>query len=251
MLQRSSFFAVSVVVVGVSCALPGAALAELLWSIGVQDDSRDEFLVSVTTGSPSDSPYTFDLDADVNPDDFVKLVAGPDEDPGASIQPNDFNPLTVKYSPSCRLAAGTQPTLLVDIERLRNVVDDPPGNEDTVELQIAAGGQPVGSVLFTGVANLPGENVTPAGVGASDTYDFPIDADDFGTDLTFTVTDGWWLGFDYLSLSGECAAPGLPALGVPGSAVLAVLLVVAGLRRGLPQVGTRSPTDSPSRSSGK
>lgn len=183
-----------------------------IWTIGFQNDSRDEFGVSVTPGSEPDGPFTFDVDIDADPCGFPNVIAGPDELDDAGIQMNDFNPLTIAYSAQ---GVSEDAVLLIDIARLRNTVDRPAGNDGTFRIDVSVGQTVLGVIMLTGVDHGEG-NCTPEELGISDVYTFVVPGGLIGQDIKIEVTDGAWCSFDYLSLSRAAGDIGVEVLQVNG-----------------------------------
>jgi len=176
-----------------------AANAVDIFDIGTDDGTGAEFLVEPTPGATADPAYTFDVDADTNPDDFVRYLVGPDEAGTGDYQPNDFNPLTILYTTTCSLLPGTLATLTVGLANVRNDGTATPGG---VAYSVTAGSGMV--AISADPVDTGGTYDTPANVGLMNPGTLSLDQDTLGAPIEIEVTDGWWVEFDRVALAGDC-----------------------------------------------
>lgn len=191
----------------VAIGFAGNAHAVDIFTIGTDDGSGDEFLVLHSSGGTPDGPYTFDLDSDTNPDDFIRFQDGPDEENSGTFQPNDFNPLTIQYTTACFLLPGTKASLSVDLALVRNVgaasndgIPDP--GDGAVEYVIDIDGNSV--TVSKDPVDTNGSSDTPTNVGLSNPGTLSVPQADLGKDIEISMIDGWWMQFDQVSLTGDC-----------------------------------------------
>lgn len=194
-------------------AFSGTASAVDIWTIGTQDSppgpetttDNSEMGIIPAPGAVTDPPYTFDVDTAANPGEFIKDLVGPDEDVAGTFQPNDFNPLTIVYTTDCFLLPGSNAALLIDIDHVFNPASNQPvlpEDEVTYEVAIGAGGP--ASFSKSGIVSLPGTRQTPSSVTFPNPAMLSITQVQLGEDISVEVTNGWHIGFDYLSLTGDC-----------------------------------------------
>lgn len=180
-------------------AFSGSASAVDIWTIGTQDSppgpetttDNSEMGISPTPGAVTDPPYTFDVDADANPGDFLKDLVGPDEAVGGSYQPNDFSPLTIVYTTDCFLLPGSNAALLIDIDHVFNPASNQPvlpEDEVTYEVSIGAGGPATFSK--SGIVSPPSTRQTPSSVTFPNPAMLSITQAQLGQDITVEVTNG-------------------------------------------------------------
>ena len=181
-------------------AMPAGAVD--IWTIGTADNADTEFLVLPTAGAAIDGPYLFDVDVDIAPDDFVRLLAGMDEDPAGDVQPGDFSPLTIAYTTDCDLLPGSEAELAIDVASLHNVVDDPLGNDGELAWSVDIGGA-VTAISFAAI-DTPGGAMSPGALGVGEVHTFAVTQDQLGADIIVSMDDGWRLSFDALALTGDC-----------------------------------------------
>ena len=158
-------------------AMPAGAVD--IWTIGTADNADTEFLVLPTAGAAIDGPYLFDVDVDIAPDDFVRLLAGMDEDPAGDVQPDDFSPLTIAYTTDCDLLPGSEAELAIDVASLHNVVDDPLGNDGELAWSVDIGGA-VTAISFAAI-DTPGGAMSPGALGVGEVHTFAVTQDQLGT----------------------------------------------------------------------
>lgn len=186
-----------------------------IWAIGTADDDDTEFLVSPTAGAMMDGPYLFDVDTAIAPDDFIRVLAGPDEDPAGDTQPDDFNPLTIAYTTECALLPGTEARLALDIASLHNVIDDPLANDGIHAWSVDIGG----AVTAISLADIdtPGGDMSPGALGVAEVVTVAVTQEQLGSDIVVSMDDGWRMSFDAVALIGDCVDDSAKISGKIGS----------------------------------
>ena len=207
------FTATAAALCALTVAMPVGAVD--IWTIGTADNFDSEFGVSPTAGTDDHGPYLFDVDVDDDPEDFISLLAGPDEDLGGNVQPNDFNPLIIAYTTDCDLLPGSDAELAIDIASFHNVVDDPFENDGTLAWSVEIG--VAKTIISLAAIDTPLGAKSPGALSVGEVYTVAVTQDQLGTDIIVSLDDGWRMSFDALALTGDCVDDSAKISGKIGS----------------------------------